>query len=324
MVAGSRPVSPQAMFQRSEALRFTMLALVVIVMSWQVVARADTGSMPWGVTVSADGTDVYVTHVGQKDRDNVRRYDAATLEVEAKARFKGHAVESALDGATLWVTNSRKHLLVALDAATLAVTGSWKTGRIPKDFRLHGGRAYVADYGSRTLSIVDLATGDRTAVKVGRSPRGVALSADGATAYVTNMGSGTVSVVDTAAAKVTATWKACRSPRHAVVAGDRLLVSCYGARDVVVLDATSGKKLRTVRVGRGPKTIALTPDGATAIVASERADSITFVDLASYDTTTVADVGDQPCGVTVSPDGARVYVTARGSDELVVLEPSGQ
>lgn len=297
-----------------------MVALVVtVLMSWEVVARADTGSMPWGVTVSADGADVYVTHVGQKNRDTVRRYDAATLDVEAKASFKGHAVESALDGATLWVTNSRKHTLVALDAATLAVTASWKTGKIPKDFRLAGGRAHVADYGSRTLSIIDLVTGDRTAVKVGRSPRGVALSPDGATAYVTNMGSGTVSVVDTAAAKVTATWKACRSPRHAVVAGDRLLVSCYGARQLVVLDTASGTKLRTVKVGNGPKTIALTPDGATAIVANERSDSITFVDLSSYDTTTVADIGDQPCGVTVSPDGARVYVTARGSDELVVV-----
>jgi YVTN family beta-propeller protein len=307
------------MWDRSEALGFCMQAIVLVLLSWQIVARAETGSMPWGVTVSADGADVYVTHVGQKDRDNARRYDAATLEVEAVARFKGHAVESALDGATLWVTNSRKHVLLGLDAATLAVTASWKTGRIPKDFRLAGGRAYVADYGSRSLSIVDLATGDRTAVKVGRSPRGVALSADGATAYVTNMGSGTVSVVDTAAAKVTTTWKACRSPRHAVVAGDRLLVSCYGARHVVVLDAATGKKLRTVAVGRGPKTIALTPDGATAFVANERADSITVIDLASYETSTVSDVGDQPCGVTVSPDGARVYVTARGSDELVVL-----
>jgi YVTN family beta-propeller protein len=287
---------------------------------WEVVARVDTGSMPWGVTVSADGAELYVTHVGQKDRDNVRRYDAATLEVEAVARFKGHAVESALDGGTLWVTNSRRHVLLGLDAATLAVTARWKTGRIPKDFRLGGGRAYVADYGGRTLSIIDLASGDRTAVKVGRSPRGVALSGDGATAYVTNMGSGTVSVVDTAAAKVTATWKACRSPRHAVVAGDRLLVGCYGARHVVVLDAATGDKLRTVKVGRGPKTIALTPDGATAVVANERDDSITFIDLSSYDTTTLADVGDQPCGVTVSPDGARVYVTARGSDELIAVE----
>jgi YVTN family beta-propeller protein len=294
--------------------------LALVLLDWQVVARADTGSMPWGVTVSADGADLYVTHVGQKDRDNVRRYDAATLEEEARAKFRGHAVESALAGTTLWVTNSRKHVLLGLDAATLAVTARWKTGRIPKDFRLGGGRAYIADYGGRTLSIIDLASGDRTAVKVGRSPRGVALSADGATAYVTNMGSGTVSVVDTAAAKVTATWKACRSPRHAVVAGDRLLVSCYGARHVVVLDAATGNKLRTVRVGRGPKTIALSHDGSLAAVANERSDSLTFIDLAGYATETVALDADQPCGVAFAPEDARVYVTARGSDELLTLE----
>lgn len=291
---------------------------------WEVVARVDTGSMPWGVTVSADGADLYVTHVGQKDRDNVRRLDAATLELEARAKFRGHAVESALtaDGKTLYVTNSRKHVLLALDAETLAVTARHPTGKIPKDFRLaaDGSSAYVADYGGGTLSVIDLATGDRTAVKVGRAPRGVALSPDGATAFVTNMGSGTVTVVDTATLDVTATWKACRSPRHVVAISEaRVLVGCYGARNVVVLDAATGKKLRTVRVGRGPKTIALTPDGATAITANERDDSITFIDLSSYDTTTLGDVGDQPCGVTVSPDGTSVYVTGRGSDELIVV-----
>ena len=298
--------------------------LALVVLDWQVVARADTGSMPWGVTVSADGDDVYVTHVGEKDHDNVRRYEAATLEEEARAKFRGHAVESALAGTTLYVTNSRRHVLLALDAGTLAVTARHRTGKIPKDFRLaaDGSRAYVADYGAGTLSAIELPSGERMSVRVGKRPRGVAIATDGATVYVTNMGSGTVSVVDAATLEVTATWKACRSPRHAVPASDgRLLVSCYGGRDVVVLDTATGERTKTIRVGRKPKTIALSPDGAVAAVANERGDSVTFIDLATYATETVALDADQPCGLAFAPDGGRLYVTARGSDELLVLEP---
>jgi YVTN family beta-propeller protein len=300
--------------------------LALVVLDWQVVARTDTGSMPWGVTVSADGDAIYVTHVGQKDRDNVRRYQAATLAEKARARFRGHAVESALAGATLYVTNSRRHVLLALDAKTLAVTARHASGKIPKDFRLapDGARAYVADYGANTLSAIALPSGERTSVRVGKRPRGVALSPDGATVYVTNMGSGTVSAVDAATLEVTATWRACKAPRHAVAVGeDRLLVSCYGGRAVVVLDTARGERLRTLRVGNKPKTIALAPGGALAAVANEGGDSVTFVDLASYATRTLALDADQPCGLAFSPDGRRLYVTARGSNELLVLEPAG-
>jgi YVTN family beta-propeller protein len=290
---------------------------------WAVIDRAETGSMPWSVTTSADGATLYVAHVGEKDHDNVRRYDAATLDVEARAKFRGHAVESALsdDGGTLFVTNSRRHRVVELDPGTLATRGHHATGKIPKDFRLapDGTQLYIADYGSDTLSVVTLSSGQRTAVEVGRRPRGVAVAPDGSRVYVVHMGSGTISVVDAGTLAVTATWRACRGARHAQVAGDRLLVTCNSGRDVVVLDTATGDRVRRIRVGRGPKTIAVSPDGSLAVTADERAGTATLVDLATYQTATLRLGADRPCGVAFAPDGNRIYVTARGSDELIVI-----
>jgi YVTN family beta-propeller protein len=64
-------------------------------------------------------------------------------------------------------------------------------------FSADGGRAYIVNFGSGELSVVDLAAKRRIAdVDVGDGPRDLALTPDGLRAYVTNSLSGDVSVVD--------------------------------------------------------------------------------------------------------------------------------
>jgi YVTN family beta-propeller protein len=66
--------------------------------------------------------------------------------------------------------------------------------------------AYVTNYGSGTVSVIDEATNTVTAnIAVGSGPTGVAVNPATNTAYVTNYGSGTVSVIDEATNTVTAT-----------------------------------------------------------------------------------------------------------------------
>ena len=283
-----------------------------------------TGSMPWGVTLSADGAQLYVTHVGYRDHDNVWRLRAADLQRAAASRFPGHAVESILarGAGILWVTNSRVDRLLGLDPATLEVKVRDRTGRVPKDLRLSADERtlWVAEYGAGTLAAIDAATGARRTVAVGRRPRGVALA--GGTVYVMNMGSGTVTAVDAATLAVTASIRACAGPRHAVPTADGrlLLVTCYGGAEVAVIDRASHRRVRRVRVGAGPKTIALTPDGRFALTANEKGNSLSVIDLARWTATTTRVPARQPCGLALSPDGSRIYLTARGSHRLLVFE----
>ncbi len=66
--------------------------------------------------------------------------------------------------------------------------------------------AYVTNFGSGTVSVIDTATDQVTAtIPVGVHLMGVAASPDGSRVYVTNNGSDTVSVIDTATDRVTAT-----------------------------------------------------------------------------------------------------------------------
>jgi hypothetical protein len=70
--------------------------------SWKVVDEARAGSMPWSVTVSPDGATLWIAMVGLKNRDNVWRFDAASLEAGETSRYRGHAVEAALTAHACW------------------------------------------------------------------------------------------------------------------------------------------------------------------------------------------------------------------------------
>ena len=69
-----------------------------------------------------------------------------------------------------------------------------------------GTYAYVANYGSNSVSVINTSTNTvSTTVTVGSSPYGVAINPAGTYAYVANHGSNTVSVINTSTNTVSAT-----------------------------------------------------------------------------------------------------------------------
>ena len=89
--------------------------------------------------------------------------------------------------------------------------------------------AYITNYNSNNVSVIDTATSAVTAtITVGSHPYGVAVTPDGSKIYVANVGSNSVSVIDTATNTVTA----------------------------------------TIAVGIGPLGVAVTPDGSKVYVTS--------------------------------------------------------
>ncbi|MCG8424304.1 MAG: beta-propeller fold lactonase family protein [Proteobacteria bacterium] len=291
---------------------------------WRVIRKIRTRSMPWSVTVASNGAHLYVAHVGLRGRDNVYRYDTATFELVARARFSGHAVESVVRGDSLFVSNSRKHRVIELEANKLAVRRQLESGAVPKQIALSpdGKTLYTANWKSGSVSVIELATGRAEHVKTGRHTRGVTVSRDGSTVYAAVFGARQVAVIDAAKRAVSDRIDTCKHPRHVVVTHDdkHLLVSCFGDRYILIIDRANHAMIRRVRVGRGPKTIALSPDGTFAVTADERADSLSIIDLATWRARSIPIPAQKPCGAAVSPDSRRIYLTARGSDELVVLE----
>jgi len=105
-------------------------------------------------------------------------------------------------------------------------------------------------------------------IRVGRTPRGVAISPDGRQVFVTNSWDDTVSVID--AAKIdSATETATRTiatgaePYGVVVdhAGKTLYVANRISNDVSVIDIASGAECKRLMAGRGASYLAISADG---------------------------------------------------------------
>ncbi len=96
-----------------------------------------------------------------------------------------------------------------------------------------------------------------------------------------------------------------------------------GFNGVLVIDTATNMVVATVKVGNGPRGIAVTPDGTHAYVANEFDHAITVIATATNTVLTgpgfPIPVGHFPNTVAITPDGQHVYVTNNGSNSVSVI-----
>jgi YVTN family beta-propeller protein len=178
------------------------------------------------------------------------------------------------DGGLVVAVNPDSNAVSLLNTATYAVT-EIPVGLDPRAVTLAGQRAYVANQGSDSLSVIDLAEGTVVATQpVGDRPRGVALSPDGSRLFVAELGDDTV--------------------RH--------------------LDASTLETLALTPVPDRPCGLAVTPDGARLLVTHLLRGDVTVIPLAGTDpaapnasVATWANVAPAPA-VLINAAGTRAYL----------------
>jgi YVTN family beta-propeller protein len=84
--------------------------------------------------------------------------------------------------------------------------------------------------------------------------------------------------------------------------------------------------LKSIKVGKGPQEVCLSPDGSKAYVSNTGGEGLSVIDLATLTVTgTVPAAGVKgPVGAAFTPDGKKLYVAARGDQALFALSPAGQ
>ncbi len=201
-----------------------------------------------------------------------------------------------------------------------------------------GPHLYVTNVIDGTVSVINTATNtvEGQPIHVGKEPRGIVISPNGAAAYVTNFRDDTVSVIDIATnppvVKNTIALrqaKGQKGPQGIAIAPDGAKVYVVNGFDnsVSVIDTnTNGVLINIAAVGTEPQEIALTHDGKRAYVTSFATNSVTVLDLTTNTTITTVAVGNTPAGVAVSPDDTRVYVAnynltnVVGGDSVSVID----
>ncbi|MGA2530314.1 MAG: YncE family protein [Acidimicrobiales bacterium] len=164
-----------------------------------------------------------------------------------------------------------------------------------------GTRAYVTNYTSSSVTPIDLLTGKALpSIALGASagPAGIAITPDGTTAYVTDAGAAgtlgdTITPIDLTTDKTLAPITVGPGPEGIAITpnGTRAYVADSGAfvpgqtgsigSTVTPVDLTTRKALPAIAVGNAPAAVAITPNGATALVANVNSGSVSPIDIAT-------------------------------------------
>lgn len=298
----------------------------------QVTHGVPTGSMPKGVSISPDGTRLYVANYGQLDRNNVTIFDASDLRRLGAIDVPGIVVESAVssDGQTLFVSNFRRSSVQFIDLATRRISREVRTtGRNPKIVVLSpdGHHVFAANWSSQNVTQIDTATGQvvRT-LRAGENPRGMAMTRAG-TLYIANFNSHTIDVYAGAALdQHHRIDRVCRIPRHLVLSPDdaTLYVSCLSLGQIVAINLQTEQVDHRVRVGSMPKAIDVSPDGRLLYSANYGGSSVSVVDTTDWTVRTLdVPLMDHASGIVSARDGVRFFVTGWYDDHLYAVGLAG-
>ncbi len=188
--------------------------------------------------------------------------------------------------------------------------------------------AYVANLGSATVSVVDVATQSVAAtVPVGSNPDGVAATPDGTRVFVANFLSDDLSVIDTSTNTVIARIDVGSGPVGVAVRPDGTFayVTNRGSNTVSVVSVATNALVATIPVGAGPDAVAITPDGAFAYVTNSFTHSpgtVSALDLRTNTVKTTVEVYRTPNRVAITPDGRFAYVANFNSWNIAVIDTS--
>jgi uncharacterized protein (TIGR03437 family) len=213
-----------------------------------------------------------------------------------------------------------------LAVSILALIGVWASS--PVACAQSPVYAYVANFGSDNVSVIDTSTNKVTAtIMVGSQPQGIAITPDGAFAYVANCG-GDVFVIDTATNKVATKFVAGACPTGVAITpdGTRAYVTLDNANSVAVIDTSSNTVMTKIAVGAGPGGIAITPDGTRVYVTNvgmAAGSSVSVIDTSSNTVVATVALGlVGSVGMAITPDGTRAYVTNVVPGSVSVIDTS--
>jgi len=147
-------------------------------------------------------------------------------------------------------------------------------------------------------------TWEVTNVPAGKGAEGFDVSPDGKEIWAANARDATVTIIDVASKKAMETLPIPLKGANRLKFtpdGRRVLISGLGARagdsSLVVIDASTRKEVKQLKLGGGSAGILIDPDGSRAYVAVSTADKIAVVDLKTLEVIGQINTGKQPDGM---------------------------
>lgn len=296
--------------------------------SGAVVATLPTGDGPHEIGISADGRFALVTNYGTREQggNSLTLIDipagSVVKTIDLGDYRRPHGVEW-LDDESVVVTVEANNALIVVDVARDKVTQSIGTDQEVSHMVAldpDRGRAYTANIGSGSVSVLDLGKGAlETNVATGDGAEGIAVSASGEHIWVTNRAADTITILDADSLAPAGEIASEGFPiRATATPKGQVLVTRARAGDLAIYDAETFEEIRVVafdlesmdveerlfgdRFGNSSVPIGVIVDavGEYAWVAHANADVITEIDLATGDIVRMLRAGREPDGMGYS------------------------
>jgi YVTN family beta-propeller protein len=301
--------------------------------SLKVLAKVPVGNDPHEVVASTDGRTAYVSNYGFGTYNTLAVIDLVEQkplpQIDLGALRGPHGL--AFAGGKVWFTAEVAKAIGSYDPTVSKLDWILGTGQnrthmilVSEDLK----RIITTNTVSATVSIIEKSAArapgpppgmppgpnnppgpppgapggdwEETVVRVGNGSEGFDVSPDGREIWVGNARDGTISIINVATKNVTETLDANVRGANRVKFtpdGSRVLVSSLGAPDLVVLDASSRKEIKRIKLGRGSAGILMQPDGVRAFVACSPDNYVAVIDLKSLEVAGHLDVGPEPDGL---------------------------
>jgi len=153
-------------------------------------------------------------------------------------------------------------------------------------------------------------------IPVGKRPRGIHASPDGALVYVALSGT-PISGPPPLDAQGNPILKKGKADDD-----DDDKNSDHSADGIGVVDLRSGKFLRKLPAGSDPEQFAVTADGKQIYVSNEDVATASLMDVANGKVERIFPVKREPEGIGLRPDGKFVYVTCETGGDIFVIDTS--
>jgi YVTN family beta-propeller protein len=298
--------------------------------SGEILATLPTGNAPHEVAVSPNGMLALVGNYGTRDEpgSSLTVIDVGNAQVVKTIELEGytrpHGIVWLNDEIALTTAEDQQALLrvnITDGKVEQAISTDAEISHMVAVAREHG-LAFVANIGSGSVTVIDLALGVRVdTVPSGEGAEGIAVTPNGRQVWVTNRAEDTISVLNATGRKVVAKIEAGEFPIRAEATADGRFVLVTNAKgnDLSVFSTADMKEIGRVsftQVSKGdderlfsdrfgdssvPIGIEIVDSEKRAYVAHANADDISIIDLVGGKVVGTLSAGKEPDGMGWSP-----------------------
>ena len=253
--------------------------------------------------------------------------------------YKGSPVEGAFspDGQYLYVTNYAMYgkgfnkegtdicspandfdssFVYRINLNNYKIDGVYAVGSVPKVIEVTPDNKYilVTTWCSYTLDVISIAKQKKVkSIKIGRYPRGIAISADSSKAYIAEMGGSNIheiSLTDFTKKLIPIGV----NPRAIVLSPDnsKMYVTLNMAGKVAAWDLVNHKSLGSVKTGKAARSLAISSDGTALFVVNYASGTLSKVRASDLKVLQTVKVCASPIGITFDQPTLRTWVACYG------------